>query len=131
MTPGVAVPVPVTRPRSRVGGWVDLMRRLMGRPDGMIGVIILVIFSVLAMFPNLFVGPLETAITAPRFHIETAEPVHVEDGADALAAGLVDRGHRVNWRAPFGAMQAIQLDPHTGEMTGVADPRRAGTTLWT
>lgn len=74
---------------------------------------------------------LETAITAPRFHIETAEPVHVEDGADALAAGLVDRGHRVNRRAPFGAMQAIQLDPHTGEMTGVADPRRAGTTLWT
>jgi len=40
------------------------MRRLMGRPDGMIGVIILVIFSVLALFPNLLVGPLETAITA-------------------------------------------------------------------
>ena len=64
MNPGVAVPVPAPRPRSRVGGWLDFMRRLMGRPDGLIGVIILVIFSVLALFPNLFVGPLETAITA-------------------------------------------------------------------
>ena len=36
----------------------------MSRPDGLIGVIILVIFSVLAIAPNLFVGPLETAITA-------------------------------------------------------------------
>ena len=64
MNPGVAMPVPGTRPRSRVGGWLDFMRRLMGRPDGMIGVIILVIFSVLAIAPNFFVGPLETAITA-------------------------------------------------------------------
>jgi peptide/nickel transport system permease protein len=64
VNPGVAVPVAAPRPRSRVGGWLDFMRRLMARPDGMIGVIILVIFSVLALFPNLFVGPLETAITA-------------------------------------------------------------------
>ena len=64
MNPGVAVPVPAPRPRSRVGGWLDFMRRLMSRPDGLVGVVILVIFTVLALFPNLFVGPLETAITA-------------------------------------------------------------------
>ena len=64
MNPGVAVPVPAPRPRSRVGGWLEFMRRLMSRPDGLIGVVILVIFTVLALFPNLFVGPLETAITA-------------------------------------------------------------------
>ena len=64
MNPGVAVPVPAPRPRSRVSGWLDFMRRLMSRPDGLVGVVILVIFTVLALFPNLFVGPLETAITA-------------------------------------------------------------------
>jgi gamma-glutamyltranspeptidase/glutathione hydrolase len=73
---------------------------------------------------------LEDALTAPRFHIETAEPVTVEEGGEALAAGLERLGHRVVIRPRFGSLQAIQFGAEPGVMTGVADPRRAGTTLW-
>jgi len=72
---------------------------------------------------------LEDALTAPRFHIETAEPVAVEEGGETLAAGLERLGHRVEIRPRFGSLQAIQLDAEPGVMTGVADPRRAGTIL--
>jgi peptide/nickel transport system permease protein len=41
-----------------------LLRQLLSRPDGLAGLLILAFFTVLAMFPNLLVGPLETAITA-------------------------------------------------------------------
>jgi peptide/nickel transport system permease protein len=42
----------------------DLLRSLMRRPSGLIGIMILVVFSVLALVPDLFVGELETAVTA-------------------------------------------------------------------
>jgi peptide/nickel transport system permease protein len=61
---GVAVPLPRAPRRSRLGGFVDFMRRLVRRPDGLIGVVILVVFSVLAIAPTFFVGPLQTALTA-------------------------------------------------------------------
>jgi len=61
---GVAVPLPGTQARSRVGRWLEFMRRLVSRPDGLVGVVILLIFSVLALAPTFFIGPLETAITA-------------------------------------------------------------------
>jgi gamma-glutamyltranspeptidase/glutathione hydrolase len=73
---------------------------------------------------------LEGALTAPRFHVETAEPVVVEEGGEALAAGLQRLGHRVELRPRFGALQAIQVGAGAGSMVGVADPRRAGTILW-
>lgn len=61
---GVAVPVGRTPRRSRVGAWLDFMGRLVRRPDGAIGLVILVILSVLAIAPTFFVGPLETVLTA-------------------------------------------------------------------
>lgn len=41
-----------------------LLRRLIARPDGLVGLLIIVIFIVLAAIPELLVGPLETATTA-------------------------------------------------------------------
>ena len=73
---------------------------------------------------------LDAALTARRFHIETAEPITVEQGGEALAEGLTRLGHRVEIRPPFGSLQAIQLGAEPDLMTGVADPRRAGTILW-
>ncbi len=73
---------------------------------------------------------LEDAIAAPRFHIETAEPVQVEQRAESLAAGLVALGHRIEIRPRFGSLQAIQAGAEPGLMTGAADPRRAGTIAW-
>jgi peptide/nickel transport system permease protein len=41
-----------------------LLRRLIARPDGLVGLLIIVVFVVLAAIPELLVGPLETATTA-------------------------------------------------------------------
>jgi peptide/nickel transport system permease protein len=47
-----------------------LLRRLLARPDGLFGLIILVIFVVLAAIPEVLVGPLQTAVTAPGGRLE-------------------------------------------------------------
>ena len=41
-----------------------LFRRIVSRPDGLFGMVILVLFTVLAIAPDLLVGPLQTAVTA-------------------------------------------------------------------
>jgi gamma-glutamyltranspeptidase/glutathione hydrolase len=69
---------------------------------------------------------LEDAIAAVRVHVETAEPVQVEAGGEAIAAGLERLGHSTKIRPRFGALQAIRFGPG-GAMSGVADPRRGGT----
>jgi len=60
-SPVVPVNLGVVAPARRKPG---LLRQLVSRPDGLAGLLILAFFTVLAMFPNLLVGPLETAITA-------------------------------------------------------------------
>jgi peptide/nickel transport system permease protein len=47
-----------------------LLRRLVSRPDGLIGVVILVIFAVLAVIPEILVGPLQTAVSASGGRLE-------------------------------------------------------------
>ncbi|MGH2405784.1 MAG: gamma-glutamyltransferase family protein [bacterium] len=74
-------------------------------------------------------GP-HAAVSTPRFHIETAEPVLIEQGGDSLADGLTRRGHRVQLRPRFGSLQGILFSAAPSVMTGIADPRRAGTVLW-
>jgi hypothetical protein len=60
-SPVVPVNLGVVAPTRRKAG---LLRQLLSRPDGLAGLVILAFFTVLAMFPTLLVGPLETAITA-------------------------------------------------------------------
>lgn len=42
----------------------DLLRALLRHPSGLIGIVILVFFTVLALVPDLLVGELQTAVTA-------------------------------------------------------------------
>jgi peptide/nickel transport system permease protein len=49
-----------TRRVARMG---DLMRALIRRPDGLIGLVILAFFTILAVSPEFFVGELQTAVT--------------------------------------------------------------------
>jgi peptide/nickel transport system permease protein len=56
----VTAPIPTRAARGLGFG----LRALLRRPDGFVGLIILVAFSVLALVPGLLVGPLQTAITA-------------------------------------------------------------------
>ena len=79
-----------------------------------------------------FKKDLVASVGAPRFdgneptalfQVETQVPQKV-------LAGLADYGIRVRPTAPYswhlGSVQAVMRDQKTGELTGVADPRRAG-----
>jgi len=74
------------------------LRRYARRRDGMLGAAILVFFGVLAMAPELFVGPLQTVVTATggRLQSPTAEfPLGTDHvGRDVL--NLVVHGARVS-----------------------------------
>jgi peptide/nickel transport system permease protein len=47
-----------------------LLRRLVRRPDGLVGIVILGFFIVLAAIPDVLVGPLQTAVTATGGRLE-------------------------------------------------------------
>ena len=53
----------------------DFLARLLGRGDGLVGVVILSFFSLLALFPSFFVGPLQTVLSA------TGSPLEAPSGA--------------------------------------------------
>ena len=61
-------------PRGLSGSPVGLLVRLVRRPEGAIGVLILAVFGVLAVAPELFVGPLQTAVTAPGTRLSPPSP---------------------------------------------------------
>jgi len=61
-------------PRGLAGSPVGLLVRLVRRPEGAIGVLILAVFGVLAVAPELFVGPLQTAVTAPGTRLSPPSP---------------------------------------------------------
>ncbi len=86
------------RRRSR---WRDLrgfLRRYARRRDGMLGAVILIFFSCIALAPDLLVGPLETVVTATGGHLKppTAEfPLGTDHvGRDVL--NLTVHGARVS-----------------------------------
>ncbi len=58
------MPLAVDATRPRLLARFELLTHLLRRPDGAIGVLILLAFTVLAILPDLLVGELETAVTA-------------------------------------------------------------------
>jgi peptide/nickel transport system permease protein len=56
----------IVRPPGRTRGLrlLGVLRQLARRPEGVVGVVILAFFGSLAIAPELFVGPLQTAVTA-------------------------------------------------------------------
>ncbi len=67
------MPIAIEAPLERRARF-DLGRELLRQPSGLIGISILAIFSVLAVVPELLVGPLQTAVTAtgPRLQPPSA-----------------------------------------------------------
>jgi peptide/nickel transport system permease protein len=67
------MPIAIEAPLERRARF-DLGRELLRQPSGLIGISILSIFSVLAVVPELLVGPLQTAVTAtgPRLAAPSA-----------------------------------------------------------
>ena len=73
----------------------------------------------------------QAAINAPRFHHQwLPDTLWIEESFSArVAQELAARGHRVLPRRWIGQVEAIAIDPHTGERLGAADPRRRGAAV--
>jgi peptide/nickel transport system permease protein len=76
----------------------DFVGRVLGRSDGVVGLVILGAFTILAIAPDLFVGPLQTIVTATGKPLEPPSVVHIlgtdEVGRDML--NLTIHGARIS-----------------------------------
>lgn len=70
----------------------------------------------------------QAAVDAPRFHHQWKPDVLiVEEGTpEGLIADLEKRGHHVVTRRPWSSVQAITIDPESGERRGGSDSRTGG-----
>jgi len=59
------------------------------RRDGLFGILILLVFTILALAPQLFVGPLETAVTASGARLTPPDAVHLL-GTDELGRDVLN-----------------------------------------
>ncbi len=73
----------------------------------------------------------QAAINAPRFHHQwMPDELRVEETfPEPVRAALERMGHRVRVGSWIGQVEAIAIDPRTGERLGAADPRRGGVAL--
>jgi peptide/nickel transport system permease protein len=73
-------------------------RRFLQRGDGVIGLAILIVFAILALAPELFVGPLERSTTGSGLHLRPPTSTHIfgtdEIGRDML--NLTVHGARIS-----------------------------------
>lgn len=103
-TPGIDDPgrsagsLRAERMRLRAQGARSFAARFVRRRDGLIGLGILVLFAVLAIAPELFVGPLERATTGSGKHLAPPNGLHIfgtdEIGRDML--NLTIHGARIS-----------------------------------
>ena len=81
---------PTTRWGLRVAGWRDFGRRFLRRPEGRIGLIIIAFFTIVAIAPNVFAGPLETVTTASGGRLEPPTAAHLL-GTDTLGRDILNQ----------------------------------------
>jgi peptide/nickel transport system permease protein len=70
-------------------GQRDFWRRFARHRDGVLGIIVLVFFTVMAIAPGLFVGPLETVTTASGNPLEAPSALHIF-GTDELGRDILN-----------------------------------------
>jgi peptide/nickel transport system permease protein len=85
----IQVDVRRERWRLRIRNARSFWARYLRRGDGVVGLAILAVFAALAVFPSLFVGPLETATTASGTTLEPPSTVHLF-GTDELGRDLLN-----------------------------------------
>ena len=100
MTADSAVLEDVRRARARLWAerFADFLRRFAGRRDGLVGGSILLVFTILAIAPWLFVGPLESVVTATggRFEAPSAQHIFGTDRQGRDMLNLTIHGTRVS-----------------------------------
>jgi peptide/nickel transport system permease protein len=75
--------------RLRARGARDFARRFVRRRDGLLGLVILAVFAMLAIAPQLFAGPLQTATTATGRSLEPPSAAHLL-GTDELGRDILN-----------------------------------------
>ncbi|HEY4190890.1 MAG TPA: ABC transporter permease [Candidatus Limnocylindrales bacterium] len=104
----------------------DFMARLLGRSDGLIGLTILAVFTVLAIAPALFVGPLETLTSA------TGQPLQPPStqywfGTDELGRDLLNMTvHGARISMTIGLMATL-VTIFIGSLVGIVAGFAGGT----
>jgi peptide/nickel transport system permease protein len=87
----------LARPRVPRGRSAGFLRQVLARRTGLIGVLILVVFAILAIVPDLLVGPLQTAVSATGGRLQAPTAAHLlgtdEVGRDVL--NLTVHGTRI------------------------------------
>jgi peptide/nickel transport system permease protein len=78
-----------SRLQLRLRNLQSFWRRFLKRRDGVLGLAILLVFAVLALAPQLFVGPLETAVTASGTRLEPPSAAHIL-GTDELGRDMLN-----------------------------------------
>src|SRR6185295_2033985 len=122
-----AAPIDVRseRWRLRLRNARDFGRRFARRSDGVIGLAILVVFALLALFPDLFVGKLETATTASGLPLEPPSAAHIF-GTDDLGRDMLNltvHGARISMTIGFLATLITVL---IGAVIGILSGFRGG-----
>ena len=82
------VQAPIVR-RSWLGGQRDFWRQFARHRDGMFGVVVLIFFSIMAIAPQLFVGPLETVTTSSGLPLDPPSASHIF-GTDELGRDILN-----------------------------------------
>jgi peptide/nickel transport system permease protein len=83
-----AAPAPVAK-RGWLAGQRQFWRQFIRHRDGLFGVIVLLFFTVMAIAPQLFVGPLETVTTASGTPFEAPSATHIF-GTDELGRDILN-----------------------------------------
>ena len=65
------------------------LERVLGRSDGLVGIAILAVFTLLAIAPELFVGPLQTVVTAAGKPLSPPSAQHIF-GTDELGRDMLN-----------------------------------------
>jgi peptide/nickel transport system permease protein len=89
--------------RLRIRGMRTFGRRFLRRSDGVAGAVILLVFAVLAIAPQFFVGPLETVTRATGAPLEPPSSAHLF-GTDELRRDLLNltvHGARISMTIGF------------------------------
>lgn len=118
--------------RSGPRGARGFVGRYVRRPDGMVGAVILVFFALLALAPELFVGPLETVVTATGGRLQppnAAFPLGTDHvGRDVL--NLTVHGARVSMVIGFLAtIVTVLIGAVVGVVSGFVGGRVDGVLM--
>ncbi len=116
-----------TRLRLRLRSMRDFASRFFRRPDAVFGTLILLVFATLALTPQLFVGPLETAVTASGGRLEAPSPQHIF-GTDELGKDILNltvHGTRVSMVI---GLLATLITVALGALVGIVSGFVGGTT---